>query len=591
GKVGKAAGLAATAFIGLQVAGAVVESFAEARITAEEFTASLLNSASASDVTAESINGMIAATGTGNASVTDLANALDILDAGAFGKTMDQLNAGFGVWDTQGEIAAEQVGKLDQALTTLAQTGSAEQMQESWTAALDASGKSAEELLSYLPGLRTELTNVATGMGLAADDATLLKILMGEITPVVDEATGAVSGYTEGVGGAEDAMASAADAADEMLSSIQELANEFISSERAALDYADSMEEAGKAASENGKHWEDGTEAADENKRALLDLAEQALSTADALAPKGESGTFLKEARDDLIEVALQMGLSREEAELYVDQLLATPEQIQTQIDLDTQAAAEEWAAFWDEQGMHPPQVPVDADTTPAENSKQLFEDSIVSSDPALAPVGADTSGAEGTVNEFGQSVGGTETAPVPVKADIQPAQMDVINLENTIAASGGTVTINGNATPGDQVLDTLMAIINSSDGTVTIDGETYPADRALSAAITAINNGSGTVEIDGNNSGAKSATNDAVSHANGSSGSIDVDARTAGANAAINNAARTRTAYINVVSRGANNAARVGMRAAGFATGGAVWGAGTGTSDSIPALLSNGEH
>src|SRR5699024_10143459 len=62
-------------------------------------------------------------------------------------------------------------------------------------------------------------------------------------------------------------------------------------------------------------------------------------------------------------------------------------------------------------------------------------------------------------------------------------------------------------------------------------------------------------------------------------------------ANAAINAAARARTAYVNVVATGATSALRAGMRSAGFATGGPVYGPGTGTSDSIPALLSNGEH
>src|SRR5699024_347068 len=96
GKVGKAAGVAAGAFVGLQVLGAVVDHFAEARITAEEFTAALLNASGTSEVTASSINELIAATGTGNAAVTDLGNALDILDAGGFAKFMDQVNAGFG---------------------------------------------------------------------------------------------------------------------------------------------------------------------------------------------------------------------------------------------------------------------------------------------------------------------------------------------------------------------------------------------------------------------------------------------------------------------------------------------------------------
>src|SRR5699024_12335518 len=48
--------------------------------------------------------------------------------------------------------------------------------------------------------LRTELTNVATSMGLTADDATLLGIMMGEITPPAEDAVGAM-GAVDGASG------------------------------------------------------------------------------------------------------------------------------------------------------------------------------------------------------------------------------------------------------------------------------------------------------------------------------------------------------------------------------------------------------
>src|SRR5699024_2020954 len=148
-----------------------------------------------------------------------------------------------------------------------------------------------------------------------------------------------------------------------------------------------------------------------------------------------------------------------------------------------------------------------------------------------------------------------------------------------------------------------------------TINGMTFTADTSLMALIEAINMSEGEVTITGDNSPAKSETDEAKRHADGTEGTIDVDAdtsdaesstnhaardrsstitataQTSSANAAINAAARARTAYVNVVATGATSALRAGMRSAGFATGGPVYGPGTGTSDSIPALLSNGEH
>ena len=53
-----------------------------------------------------------------------------------------------------------------------------------------------EDLLEHMPGLSTALTETATAMGLTADEATLAKLATGELRPVFDDATGAITGYT-----------------------------------------------------------------------------------------------------------------------------------------------------------------------------------------------------------------------------------------------------------------------------------------------------------------------------------------------------------------------------------------------------------
>src|SRR5699024_3283201 len=456
---------------------------------------------------------------------------------------------------------------------------------------------------------------MANMMGeVASDVAVLLKIATGELVPRMDEATGAAGASAAGMGDAAEATQSAADAATEALSAMRDLANEFIGAERGVLDYADAMDEAAEAAQENGKHWEDGTEAADENKRALLDLAEQAWATADALSAEGKSGTFLEQAREDLIETAVEMGMGRQEAEEYVNQLLATPEDIATQVDLDTQAAREEWAALWADLGYHPPEVPVGADTSPAEDEVVLFEDGVVSSDPTLAPVGADTSQAQEEVTIWGSQVGDVP-ATVYVQGDLYGVEATMEAFYAEMQEQDWTVEINGETATAEEALDVLLEEVNNGNGSVTINGMTFPADTSLMALIEAINMSEGEVTITGDNSPAKSETDEAKRHADGTEGTIDVDAdtsdaesstnhaardrsstitasaQTSSANAAINAAARARTAYVNVVATGATSALRAGMRSAGFATGGPVYGPGTGTSDSIPALLSNGEH
>ena len=487
--------------------------------------------------------------------------------------------------------AKDRLESLSDAFTLLAQTDldKATSTFSAFIAEAEAGGATFAEVMEVMPTFRDHLVGVAEAMGAGTDDATLYKIATGELAPVVDQATGAVTGFAEGMEGVEAPTVSATEALDNMLESLAGAAGAFMDAERGAMDYKDALEETAKAAAENGKHWEDGTEKADENKRALLDLAEQALTTADAFSNENKSGTFLQQAREDLIDVATEMIGSREEAEAYVDQLLGTPEEIATIVELETQAAKDEWADLWTELGTHPPLV-IDPEVDP-EGKVPQFTGLVGDIPPETnTTVGVETDESVQKMYGFGEVVeGATEDQTVTVDADIEPAQGEVNQLQTAINESGGTVTINGDSVPGNDVLSSLMGIINNSDGTVTIDGQSYPADQALAAAITAINRSGGTVEIDGDNSGANSATNSAVSHANRSSGSIKVDASTGSAERAINHAARPRRTTITV------GYSDPGFKGSGggsrFATGGPVYGPGSGTSDSIPALLSNGEH
>ncbi|WP_193117030.1 phage tail tape measure protein [Brachybacterium tyrofermentans] len=592
GKVGRAAGIAGAAFAVLAGASAVAELFSDTAVSADEMSSKLANLAATAVVTAADIDEMVAVTGTGGASVKDFGYAIESVNMGGFMKALDSAGSVFGLFDSDVSLAKEQISSLDQALSTFAMAGTMDHLSETFNAAVESAaeyGYTAEDIIAQMPGLRTALEPIATEMGLTADNATLAKIATGELAPVMDETGAAAAGLEEGLDGAASAAEEAATATEDYRKSLNDLSNEFITAERAAMDYKESLKEAGKAVDENGKHWEDGTKAADANKTALLDLADQALATADSLAAEGKSGTFLEKAREDLIDVATEMTGSKEIAEEYVDQLLGTPEEIETLVKLETDQAKADWAAHWDDLGYNPPEVPISADTAPAEGEWDEFTTGILSEEPPEVPVDADTSGAQEEVTIWGSQVGDVYTSDVPINADIEPASWELNQLSLAVNSAGGTVTINGNATPGDQVLDSLVGIINNSDGTVTIDGTTYPADQALGVAIAAINRSGGTVDIDGNNSGAIGSTDSAVGHANSSSGSIDVNANTGSANNAINYAARTRTARINVSY--SDPGFKGGGGSSRFASGGAVHGPGTGTSDSIDAKLSNNEH
>lgn len=523
--LGKVAGFAAragVAFVGLQAAGMVADQFREAATTSEEMAAGLLNVAQQGNVSKDSLDDLFAATGTGNAEVRDLAHAIEILDAGAIGKAGDFLASGLGVWDTQTEVATQQIGELDRALASLYMSGNAELVGQ----VLEESGVAVEDLIGRFPTLRTELTATATAMGLEADAATLAKIATGELSPVVDEATGAVTGYNTAQGDAEGATDDATGAVQEQVNALDELqdrledtANLLLGSRGAMRDFEASIDDATEAAQENGRTLDTNTEAGRANEAALDGIVQSAHSAADAqlelTGSAEEADAVMRRAREKFLETAEAMGMGAEEAKALADEMGLIPEFVETKVRVETEVDPEE----------------------------KLPEFTGLLSD--IPP----------------------ETTTT-VTADTEPAVWEVNLLNAAIEDAGGTVEINGDTYEADEALDILMGIIDSSDGTVTINGMPVPAEEALMQAIRLINSSGGTVTIEGDNAPANRATDSAKRHADGTTGTIDVNADTAGAERGINHAARPRRMTITVGYsdpgfRGSGGSSR------GFANGG----------------------
>lgn len=493
--------------------------------------------------------------------------------------------------------AKDRLLELSDAFVLLSQTdlSKAQATFSTFMAEAEASGATFEDVLTVMPTFRDELAGIATQMGLdGTDSAVIYRIAMGELSPVVDETTGAVTGFSEAIEGAAEETEEAVDAADELYESMTSLADGFLNARQAARDYEDALKDARKVLEENGKAWENGTEKARENAEAIDGVSERVLQNADAMKRNGEDvGGYLQEQREVLWQLARDFGATEDEATAYVDALGLAPDDITTLITLETQAAKDQWTALWEELGYHPPLV-IDPEVDP-DGKLPEFTGLLGTVPPETSTeVGVESDEAIEQAYGFGEVLeGATADQTVGVTANVEPAMWEVNLLNAAIEAAGGTVTINGDTVPGDQALDTLMGIINSSDGTVMIDGFPVPAEEALGRAISLINSSGGTVDIDGDPSGANAATDSAVGKANRSSGTIDVDADTGAANRGIDYASRNRTAVIRVSYQQTNAAPRFGGAGPQLAraAGGPIHGPGTGTSDSVPVLASNGEH
>ena len=515
GKVGRVAGTAAVGFVALQAAGGIADQFREATSSADEIAASLLNVADSGTITKESLDEMFSATGTGNAEVRDLAHALEILDAGAVAKAGDFLASGLGVWDTQTEVATQRVEELDRALSAMYTSGNAQAVAD----ALEASGVPITDLIENLPTLKTELTKVATEMGLEADAATLAAIATGEIVPEAEDAAGAVDEFGNATGDATGEVEDQVSALDELQARLKTTSDLLLGVRGAERDFEAAIDDATAAVKENGKTLDTNTEKGRANEAALDGVADATFRWIDSMpdnATAEELDGILSRGREAFLETADAMEMPIEQAEELADQLGLIPQ-------------------FVD--------VTVETEVDPEEKLPEFTG--------LLSDIPPET------------------TTTVTAEADVEPALWEVNLLSAAVQDAGGTVTINGDTYGADEALDILMGIINSSDGTVTIDGFPVPAEEALGRAIALINSSGGTVDIEGDNSGANAATDSAKRKADGTTGTIDVDANTSGANSDIDNAARDRTSSIRVsVSYSDPGFSGAGM-SQGFANGG----------------------
>ena len=293
----------------------------------------------------------------------------------------------------------------------------------------------------------------------------------------------------------------------------------------------------------------------------------------------------------------------------------------QIKLICDTLTAEHGWLGLLDEINNSEAKQKVDADTDPAKAKTSAF----INDNSAVKTIPADLSldEAEGKVNAF---------AAVAVKKPVQ-TEVEQPSIRDTMASIGliiasmfippAKVRVEGDDTDartkigamqafGGQTLASMLALILGDDtqarsaigGVSAFDGMTIanPWARVLgenvlaSAAINAIKAYAGRTiskpwtRVQGENTMARMAIL-LIQAFNGRTIAkpwARVEGDASGANAVISAIASTNgsviaTRYVDIVTRGSGEVHA--------ATGGRIHGPGTGTSDSIPAMLSNNEH
>ena len=171
------------------------------------------------------------------------------------------------------------------------------------------------------------------------------------------ETAAAIDAYIEkqrkAQGATDDTAASTqsyVDTLDQMISKLESMADPVLGLSSAQMNYQESIDAATQSLKDNGATLDINTEKGRNNKSSLDDIASSSLDVADAMATSGQSvsevNDFLVTARDQLIETAVSMGMSRAEAEAYANSLGLIPRTVFTNVELAANSAMQNLAAY-----------------------------------------------------------------------------------------------------------------------------------------------------------------------------------------------------------------------------------------------------
>lgn len=130
---------------------------------------------------------------------------------------------------------------------------------------------------------------------------------------------------------------------DKLTDAARKNADQFMSTEQANIGYEDSLARVKESLDTNGRTLNIHTEAGRANRTALLDLVTASQSVIEKMeasnAPIAAVSAEHEAQRKKLVDLAVQMGMTRAQAQTYIDKLLQVPKSVSTKAALDTKQA------------------------------------------------------------------------------------------------------------------------------------------------------------------------------------------------------------------------------------------------------------
>jgi TP901 family phage tail tape measure protein len=361
GRVGKVAAVAATSLVALEVAARAIEATApDVSIGVGEMRSRLHDlSRAGADATAvfEGLNSTwvnFRGFDTDSSVVRGAESFQELLrqtaDPGLIGGAQNQLAKLMGLFSSSdiGQFQ-ERLGQVNDSLAQMASGGALEAAQDAFsgmTESFQLTDAQAAQLLESLPDFRDALVAQADAAGLATNDATLLKLALGEVTPAQQAAAAATEEAAGATEGAAESTAVYTDALTENIEAQREAAGVVLGLRAAENAYEAAVDDAKKSIEDNGKTLDVNTEKGRANRAALDDIAESGWDLIESMRANGASQTDLQlkmeSTRERFIKVAQQMGLSKKEAKQLANELNLIPKNVKTDISADGSKARAE---------------------------------------------------------------------------------------------------------------------------------------------------------------------------------------------------------------------------------------------------------
>lgn len=385
-------------------------------------------------------------------------------------------------------------------------------------------------------------------------------------------------------GASKNAISAQAEAINNNIEAMQKYYGFAMDADQALTNLDKTIRESSKSVAEAGRHWMDNTDAADKNMSALTNLEKQAFDTAEAMAKNGESVENITKAFDKgsaaFVDLAQKAGLSKDKALELAKSWGISHEALTKLIDTVKQSnveakvtAKDNFSDVFNKQKLSVKNLKNGKFEITGNNKKALEAIAKVSKaklDPKKLTLTLDKKQLQSALDTV------KKMKPIEVKAivtsDTKYAKRAIADVSNT-KIPDKTVKVKGNKADFDKMMSKAKAD-KVPDKTVMLKGNKTIFDRVMSSAKAAkVPDKTVRIKCDKNDFEIKFSR---VQSAQARNKTVYF---TANANDVWNT--------INAIN---NASVRINARVH-RANGGVVYGAGTGTSDSIPAMLSNGEY